>query len=247
MKKYLIYTLYLLVLIIDLDLMRFTEVDQNGETIRYKHVFYYTRKMICISIKLNTLYYEFTQLLQGFYEYVSDMWNYIQVLGIVFYISAAVNDMIEEEVSDTTVHLYVCSLLFSLYNYLFLVRVFNKLSFLVKMLNQVILDVKYFIVLFTLFVVIFAQCFSVLGVDVSSYGRIPHFFAHVLTVYRIAFGDFGLINTNYGFDLPIGETEEMAHSRAIVVFTCFICMLSSFMVCMILQNFIIAVISDSYS
>ena len=60
MKKYLIYTLYLLVLIIDLDLMRFTEVDENGEAIRYKHVFYYTRKVICISIKLNTLYYEFT-------------------------------------------------------------------------------------------------------------------------------------------------------------------------------------------
>ena len=157
-------------------------------------------------------------------------------------------DIATNEVNDVTKMLYVFSLLFCLYNYLFLVRVFDRLSFLVKMLNKVVYDVQYFLVLFLLFVTIFAECFSVLGVDVSSYGRVPHLFAYYVTVVRIAFGDFGLISTYYGFDIPASEEDPdvKMHSSFIVVLTNLIFIMCTFSVCMLLINFIIALISKSY-
>jgi len=65
---------------------------------------------------------------------MKDYWNYIQVLGIIFYYSAAITDVVEQNVSDNCRILYAIALLFSLFTILYLVRVFSVLSFLVKML-----------------------------------------------------------------------------------------------------------------
>lgn len=63
-----------------------------------------------------------------------DPWNYIQILSIVLYLAGAAFDIFEDELSDLTKFLYVCTLIFTLINFLFLVRVFAELSFLVKMI-----------------------------------------------------------------------------------------------------------------
>ena len=103
-------------------------------------------------------------------------------------------------------------------------------------------------VLFLLYVIIFGQCFSVLGVDISSYGRVPELFSNYITVLRIAFGDFALISTWYGFDIPVSEDEpdKKMHSSFIVLLTNIIFVLCAFGVCMVLINFIIALIAKSY-
>ena len=63
-----------------------------------------------------------------------DPWNYIQMLSIILYLTGAAIDIFEHDVSDLTKFMYVCTLIFTLINFLFLVRVFAELSFLVKMI-----------------------------------------------------------------------------------------------------------------
>ena len=63
-------------------------------------------------------------------------------------------------------------------------------------------------------------------------------------------GDFGLINTFYGFDEPIylenGEFGGYKHSLVVVYLTFSVFIMSTIALFMILMNFIIAVISNSY-
>ena len=84
------------------------------------------------------------------------------------------------------------------------------------------------------------------NVDVSTYGRAPDLFGHLIAMLRLAFGDFSLIHPYEGFDLKDPESGEYIHSYQIMIFTFFMYIVSSFLVYMILMNFIIAVIADSY-
>jgi len=64
---------------------------------------------------------------------------------------------------------------------------------------------------------------------------------------RSAFGDFSLIDPKEGFDLKDAVTNEYIHEDNIVIFTFVFYILSNAILFMIFMNFIIAVISDSYS
>ncbi len=103
-------------------------------------------------------------------------------------------DMNEDIVSDPCRIMYVFTLLFSSITFLYLVIVSSQLIFLAKMLIQVIKDVKYFVILFGIFNFTFAECFHVVNVDISAYGRAPSLMAHSIATLRSAFGDFSLLD-----------------------------------------------------
>jgi len=83
-------------------------------------------------------------------------------------------------------------------------------------------------------------------VDITSYGRMPPLLAHFISTLRTAYGDFSMIDPKQGFDLSDAETGEKIYSRNMMIFTFFLWVVASFVEYMILMNFIIAVISDSY-
>jgi len=100
----------------------------------------------------------------------------------------------------------------------------------------------------------FSECYQVVKIDITAYGRLPPLWANFLSTLRSAFGDFSLIDPKEGFDIknplyrPGIDDESLAykHSPEIVYFTFFIYMICNFSLFMIFMNFIIAVISDSY-
>lgn len=63
------------------------------------------------------------------------------------------------------------------------------------------MDLSYFIILFIIFILTFAECYHIVQIDVSSYGRMPDLLALSLATQRSAFGDFSLIDPYMGFDL----------------------------------------------
>ena len=106
---------------------------------------------------------------------------------------------------------------------------------------------------FSIFVVTFSQCYRVVELDTSSYGRLPKQVALFIATLRSAFGDFSLMSTN-GFDKLLESYDESDdpedayyHSTLMVYFTFTIFLFQVLILFMIFMNFIIAVISDSYA
>lgn len=63
------------------------------------------------------------------------------------------------------------------------------------------MDVQAFIALFCIFLIIFAECYRIVQVDFTSYGRIPGLLAATFATLRGAMGDFALISSADGFDV----------------------------------------------
>ena len=111
--------------------------------------------------------------------------------------------------------------------------------------------------LFLFFILTFAQCYQLLGVDASAYGRMNMLLAHIYSTLRSAMGDFSLINPYEGFDVchngkhPTDPhkcfNDEYVHSYSIVMFTWIIYILGVFFLTLIFMNFIISVIGTSYT
>lgn len=63
------------------------------------------------------------------------------------------------------------------------------------MIENVIKDVDYFMLLFSIFLLTFAECYEILDVDTSSYGRIrPTLVSSILAAFRSAMGDMALLD-----------------------------------------------------
>ena len=58
------------------------------------------------------------------------------------------------------------------------------------MLSHVIDEVKTFVLLFGIFLIFFAECNHILGVDVRPYGRTPRLIGHFMAMLRCSMGDF---------------------------------------------------------
>jgi hypothetical protein len=152
------------------------------------------------------------------------------------------------QITDLTRIMYVMSVLFSLVKCLFLIRVFRMFSYLVMMLIQVFKDVRTFLVLFLIFILTFAECYRLLDIDTSSYGRVQPLIACFLSVLRSSFGDFSIIDPKMTFDLFTFVDGEKVYSNTetIIYFTFLIYTVSVFCLFMIFMNFIIAVIGNSF-
>ena len=253
LSKFYLYILYMFTLYYDLETLN--EDFKNGK--RTKDIWFIIRKSVCFLIQLIFIIYEIIQFKKDMIDYIHDYWNYIEFCSISLFIWASSLDMLWEEISDLCRVIYVCCLIFSLLKIIYLVRVFKNMSKLVMMITQVIYDMKYFMGLFFFFVLTFAECYHLLGVDASSYGRMPVLLAHFYSTLRSAMGDFSLINPFEGFDICINGkhptdphkclNDEYVHSYSIVTFTWVIFILGAFFLTLIFMNFIISVIGSSYA
>ena len=158
--------------------------------------------------------------------------------------------MLGDEISDQMKILFSFSVMMSLIKFVYLVRVFTNLNFLVTMLMTVCSEVGFFMLLFSIFLLCFAECNHIMNVDIEAYGRLPPLVSHFISVLRCAMGDFSVIDPYQGFDIidfPEESGDSMyRHSYKITVFTFVLWGIGIFFLFMIFMNFIIAVIGDSY-
>ena len=184
-------------------------------------------------------------------DYFSDSWNYLELAGNAAYFTGAILDLVNEEMTDELQIVASMSVMFTLAKIVYLIRVFRNLNFLVTMFITVVQEIFYFMILFTIFIFTFAESFHVLQVDRENYGRTPDIMAHFIQVFRCAMGDFSIININYGFDMidnpELEGDAKYKFSRPVMLYTFLVFIISCFFVFIIFMNFIIAVISESYS
>ena len=138
--------------------------------------------------------YELAQFKIEGRDYLKDPWNYLEVIGIVIFFTAAGLDITNDVVSDATKMLFCMSIMLCLSKVVYLVRVFKSLNFLVTMISTVIEEIVDFTILFAIFLFAFGEMNHVLDVDVNNYGRVPNIISHVLNALRTAMGDFATLD-----------------------------------------------------
>ena len=179
----------------DMESIHTTQVIDGTVThLRVKDWLFYTVKALCSIIQAIFMVYEFAQFKIEGYEYLQDPWNYLEVVGIVIFFTAASLDITNDVVSDETRMLFCTSLLLCLSKVVYLVRVFRNLNFLVTMISTVIEEIVDFTILFAIFLFAFAEMNHVLDVDITTYGRVRPIIAHVLNALRTAMGDFATLD-----------------------------------------------------
>jgi hypothetical protein len=147
--------------------------------------------------------------------------------------------------------IFAGSIMSCLLKIIYLIRVFPKLNFLVTMLMKVCSEVGYFMLLFGIFIITFAECNHIMLVDNTVYGRMPELMGHFISVLRGAMGDFSMIDPYTGFDIidypELEGDAKYRHSFLIYAVTFVLWGLGMFFLFMIFMNFIIALIGDSFS
>ena len=123
------------------------------------------------------------------------------------------------------------------------------------MLITVVNEIVFFFVLFSIFLLTFAECFNLLEVDMGTYGRMPRLMSHIISVLRCSMGDFALIDSYQTFDIfdsdeidEFGnEIKDYRHPYSQVWATWSVWVIAIMFLFMIFMNFIIAVIGDSFN
>ena len=62
------------------------------------------------------------------------------------------------------------------------------------MVITVVNEIIYFLLLFTIFLLTFAECNHIIDIDVSAYGRSPPLLAHFFSVLRLSMGDQAMLD-----------------------------------------------------
>ena len=57
------------------------------------------------------------------------------------------------------------------------------------MVITVVNEVGYFMVLFSVFLLTFAECNHIISIDMTAYGWVPNLLAHIFGVLRLSMGD----------------------------------------------------------
>jgi len=138
--------------------------------------------------------YELIQIKIEGSEYFKDFWNYFEMAGITLFYWAMYIDITNEHLHDDLRILWIISLQLCLVKLVYLVRVFKQLNFLVTMLITVVNEISYFMLLFLIFCIIYAECQHILHIDVSFYGRTPNLLGHFVNTIRGSVGDFAMID-----------------------------------------------------
>ena len=198
--KFYIYLVFIISFYLDVGTLNSWHNDDDVNEHRIKDFWYGIRKFVGMIIQFFFLVYEFVQFRHEGNDYWGDFWNIFELLGIFCYFWASTLDIMYQNVTDLMRIVYSITVLLSLVKVLYLIRVFKNLSFLVMMVIQVVKDVRYFIVIYSIFVLAFAYMFYILQVDVTYYGRQPKLLGMFIGCIRASMGDFAVIDPFVGFD-----------------------------------------------
>ena len=225
-------------------------LPQEADVSRDKDIKFFLNKLACAIVQLIFFIYEIAQVRNEGSEYFEDFWNYFELTGMFLFFWAAYLDITLPFVTHQMRILFSQSVLMCLVKIVYLIRVFKQLNFLVTMIITVCKNIVFFMILFSIFLLTFAQCTMLMQVDISAYGRIPSLMAHFIAMLRCSMGDFSLIDPWETFDTfktNDDGVKEYNHQLVYINFTWLIWSISIVFLFMIFMNFIIAVIGDTYS
>eukprot|EP00347_Sterkiella_histriomuscorum_P000105 403377162 len=194
-------------------------------------------KLVCASYLILTAFQEVKQLRKlGAKEYVPNIWNFFDIAMILLYFSIIVLD-IGDFIQNYIIILHSAMLMLVLIKLLQNLRIFQGFSFLVSMLQAVFLDLRYFILLYSFVIALYGLIFSMLHISTNEEEndlyKGMNYSKYFIMAFRASIGDFQTGTFN--------ELDNINVKYAWIIWISGVLFLN-----IILLNFIIAVISESY-
>ncbi|CDW83686.1 serine threonine protein kinase [Stylonychia lemnae] len=193
-------------------------------------------KLVCYVYLIYSIYYEAkTYIKQGWQNYFNELWSYVDIIVVILYIVYSVLDLMNKY-EEIVVIFYSLTLIASFIKLFSFLRIFKGFSFQVSMLKAVFIDLRYFIALYAFVIVLYALIFTLLEIKTSDedveYDGIS-LFGYFIMAFRASTGDFQIDNY-YQLDKHHIQFAWVIWISAVLILN------------IILLNFIIAVISESY-
>ncbi|CDW78462.1 wd-40 repeat protein [Stylonychia lemnae] len=198
-------------------------------------------KSICFILLIYFALYELKtkEALGSWGRYFESFWNILDFILIALYAFVFVIDIMDyfdfSFFTDSTSKILLCLFIFLAFiKFCYFMRILSGFSSLVYMLLGVFLDIRYFLTFYLVFIILFSLQFSVLfnGSTPEQYSGINQF-GYFIMAFRLSTGDF---DTDGFSELP----------QELIITIWLIWILAVVILNLILMNFIIAVISQSY-
>ena len=182
------------------------------------------------------IFYDGTQMLKQGFDYFKDGWNYIDILNIGLGLWSVYCQLYRGTLELDSKLVMIALLLICLLKTFFYMRVVMSFSYIVTMIINVFIDLRVFLLFFTILIMMFSAVFDVISRnDASEYKYISPFAGNMLTTLRLALGDF---------DFGVLEGDKL-NPKQHILFWC-IWILMVLFSSLVFLNFIIAEVSNSY-
>eukprot|EP00347_Sterkiella_histriomuscorum_P003781 403362967 len=193
-------------------------------------------KLTCACTLMASAYYEFILMRkQTFKVYIQEGWNFFDLWMILHYLLILIID-VQNEIPEGIVILQGVMLVLIFLKLCQNLRIFQGFSFQVTMLQAVFYDIKYFILLYAFVIFMYGLIFTLLRIKTSEenddYEGIS-LFGYFIMAFRASTGDF-----------QVDQFKELQEEHIIYAWIMWIS--AVLFLNIILLNFIIAVISESY-
>jgi hypothetical protein len=177
------------------------------------------------------------QISGDFFDYWKDIWNYFDFIPPIFIITMVFMDQYQIRMNlnetPTQIAIQAIATLMIWLKFLYFLRIFEATSSLIRMIMQVIYDIRYFLMVLLLTIIAFGDSFKTISNGNDKAGRFVDkgFFGSFFFVYNMSLGDF---DTGKFGDIQVG----------LVWFLFFFCTMFNMI---IMLNLLISIISESYT
>ena len=213
---------------------RYHETPQEQQIIQSFDIAFYIVGPLMIIDSIYFLITEIKQLLSSGLEYFTSIWNYFDLLPPIIIPVIVFSDFFGLRY-DFIHSLHALASLFMWFKFLYFLRIFKETGYLIRMIVEVIKDMKIFFIVLIIVLSAFADAFlSLSNANPEDGARFvgSNFFSSLLYTYRTSLGDFQVDDFN-------NSAEYMT------VWILFL--LSSILVLIVMLNLLIAIISESFA
>eukprot|EP00347_Sterkiella_histriomuscorum_P018211 403346367 len=232
-NQFYLYLIFLLSYVLDLY---FFTINASVEQVSRSIIQQLVLKLTCVGYLLLQEYYELLMISKiGFVNYFNDFWNVVDQALALLYFAIVIIDT-QEIAYNGIIIMHSCMLILIFIKLCEVLRVFQGFSYQVSMLKAVFMDLRFFIMLYAFVVIVYGLIFTLLKIKTSEenieYDGISYF-GYFIMAFRASTGDFQIDNL-YQLD----ETH--------IIFAWIVWISAVLFLNIVLLNFIIAVISESY-
>ena len=206
---------------------QFNESDDNGAY----HIGSYVAGAAILIFNVFWAYVEIVQILFHGVDYISSFWNMLDLFSVVMNTTVVIMDFADASFEDTN-RIAAISVLVLYFKLFYFLRIFFATAYLIRMIIEIIKDMKFFVGVLMIATIAFANAFYILGRNSAPDDNLAgeNFIDAFIFTYKMGLGDF--ITDGFGT-----RDEE-------ILWIFFL--LNSLIILIVLLNLVIAIMGDTF-
>jgi len=203
------------------------EEDDNGS-------YHITSLVFGIVILMFNVFWAYVEIRQIFFhgfEYIASFWNMLDLFSVIFNTTVVVMELTEAKFEDTN-RVAAISVLVLYFKLFYFLRIFFATAYLVRMIIEIIIDMKFFVGVLMIATIAFGNSFYILGRNSPDGENLAgsNVFDAFIFSYKMGLGDF--LTDDFGT-----RDEE---------FLWIFFLLDTIIILIVLLNLVIAIMGDTF-